>query len=288
MIDKRSWVSVALGGCVALVAPAALAQYDEEEESSETPEPEASADSEESSQYDASASASTSGSLSASSSGTSAALAGDTTTTAPAGSDHDRFVGSFGIGYMGFRTMQIGAAGGGTATVEAPVIGARYWFDPAMGIDLGLGLSLAGGSTTTEAGDTTTDTDQPEPLAFIVHAGLPLVLAKGRHFLFEIVPEMNIGLASNTVEVGDEDVDLSGFHLDIGARAGAEIHFGFIDLPELALQAGVGLRYAMDSASVETDDTSASTSRYTFGTTVGDNPWNIFTANIAALYYFDD
>jgi hypothetical protein len=31
-------------------------------------------------------------------------------------------------------------------------------------------------------------------------------------------------------------------------------------------------------------DTKASS--WSLGTTVGDNPWNIFTSNVAALYYF--
>lgn len=288
MIDKKFCVSVAFGSCVAMLAPSVLADYEYDGSSDDSAaESAASSSTNDADPDDTSASAS--GSVSASSSGVSAALAGDTTTAAAGASDHDRFVGNFGIGYMGFRSMLVGdAASGGTTTVEAPVIGARYWFDADMGVDVGLGLSLAGGSTTTEGGGMDTDTDQPEPLAFIVHAGLPLVLAKGRHFVFEIVPEMNVGLASNTVEGAMGDIDESGFHLDLGARAGGEIHFGFMDLPELALQAGVGLRYAMDSVDIESDDASVSISRYTFGTTVGDNPWNIFTANIAALYYFDD
>ena len=106
--------------------------------------------------------------------------------------------------------------------------------------------------------------------------------------VFEITPELNVGFVSNTVEVGMDELEQSGFHLDIGARAGGEIHFGFIDVPEVALQAGVGLRYAMDSTSAEIDsDNNASATTSSFGTTVGDNPWSIFFANIAALYYFD-
>jgi hypothetical protein len=31
---------------------------------------------------------------------------------------------------------------------------------------------------------------------------------------------------------------------------------------------------------------SASLSEVAFGTSVQDNPWNIFTSNVAALYYF--
>lgn len=205
----------------------------------------------------------------------------------PGGTDHSRYVGTFGIGYMGYRTMQIGVSPtdpGAVATVEAPVVGMRYWFSEGMGFDVGLGLGMASRSVDID-GD---DTDDPQPFAMIVHGGVPLALSSSEHFVFEVTPELNVGFASNTVEVGMEEMDQSGFHLDIGARAGGEIHFGFIDVPEVALQAGVGLRYSMDSTSAEIDsDNNASATTSRFGTMVGDNPWSIFFANIAALYYFD-
>jgi hypothetical protein len=42
----------------------------------------------------------------------------------------------------------------------------------------------------------------------------------------------------------------------------------------------------MDSTSTDNGTVETSTSRFTLNTTVGDNPWNIFTSNVAALYYF--
>ena len=201
-------------------------------------------------------------------------------------SDHSRFIGTFGVGYMGYRTMGLGVDQDNPDNivgVEAPVIGLRYWLNGDMGFDVGLGLVLASRSTEVDGNNT----DDPQPFGFILHGGVPLALSSSQHFVFEITPELNVGFASNTVEVGGEDLDESGFHLDIGARAGGEIHFGFIDVPELALQAGIGLRYAMDSTTAEIDsDNTASASSSRFETTVGDNPWSIFTANIAALYYF--
>jgi hypothetical protein len=208
----------------------------------------------------------------------------------PAGTDHSQFIGTFAIGYLGFREMLIGSVGGGTDTTQAPVIGVRYWIDSMLGIDVGLGFSSFGGSIETEAAGMTTETDIPGPLTFIIHGGVPLALADSQHFVFEVVPELNFGLSSSTVEMGDTETSLSGTHFDIGARAGAEIHFGFIDIPQLALQAGVGLRLSMDSTSAENEDadTKVSNSLTSIGTTVGDNPWNIFAANVAALYYFDN
>lgn len=205
--------------------------------------------------------------------------------------NHSQFVGNFAIGFLGFRTLRIADGMGGSAPVDAPVIGGRYWLDQGMGIDAGLGLVLAGGSTTSDVGGMSTDTDQPQPAAFILHGGLPLALADSQYFVFELVPELNVGFAGNTIEQGAAgDLVLRGFHLDLGARAGAEIHFGFIDIPQLSLQAGVGLSFSYDrvSAENETANTTLSTSQTRLGTTVGNNPWDIFSASVAALYYFDD
>jgi hypothetical protein len=182
--------------------------------------------------------------------------------------------------------MSVGTAGGGEASVEAPVIGLRYWLSSGMGIDAGLGFATGGATTTTEVGGMETEIEAPEPLVMILHGGLPIALKASQHFVFQVVPELNFGFASNTVEVGMDDAKLSGLHFDIGARAGAEIHFGFIDIPELALQAGVGLRLAWDRTKVDVDGDTTTTSRMRFATAVGDNPWNILTANVAALYYF--
>ena len=196
--------------------------------------------------------------------------------------DHASVVGHFGIGYMGRRTIVIDpdAAPG---TVDAPIIGGRYWLNPTIGIDAGLGLLLSTGSSKTAG----VSTDTQGFTVFMLHGGVPLALAGSKHFSFQVVPELNFGLSSS--QRGGGGADLSGFHLDIGARAGSEIQFGFIGIPELSLQAGVGLALAYDrvKASGVMGAPEHVVSRTTLGTGVGDNPWNIFTGNIAALYYFD-
>jgi hypothetical protein len=207
---------------------------------------------------------------------------------APAGgTDHSRFVGDFAIGFLGVQTINIADQTGAPVAVNAPVIGGRYWLDSGMGIDGGIGFAFASASATTEAGDTTTDTDNPQPAAFILHGGVPFALADSQYFVFELIPELNIGFAGNTV--ADGNIKLRGFRLDIGARAGAEVHFGFIDIPQLSLQAGIGVNLAYQSVSAtnEDADTSVSQSSTSFGTNVGNDPWDIFTSSISALYYFD-
>jgi hypothetical protein len=213
---------------------------------------------------------------------------------AAGGRDHDLVVGHFGIGYMGRRSIVINPAldgAGNPGTVDAPIIGMRYWLDPMLGIDAGLGLLFSSGSVKTDPGGMSNDLQGYTVV--MLHGGVPLALAGSRHFSFQIVPELNLGIASSTAAgagPGGADIDYSGFHLDVGARAGTEIQFGFIGIPELSLQAGVGLALSYDrvKATAKTNPEGSQTvSQTRIGTSVGDNPWNIFTGNVAALYYFD-
>jgi hypothetical protein len=166
-----------------------------------------------------------------------------------------------------------------------------------IGIDAGVGFLITSGSTEISPAQAGVPSSQDDAgvTAFILHAGIPLSLGSEGHFSFQLVPEVNVGFASASDSPGAPapDVDFSGFHLDAGLRAGAEIHFGFIDIPQLSLQGSIGVRYAMDTTSVTSTptvaggvETTVDRSTGEFGTTVGDNPWNIFMTNVAALYYF--
>jgi hypothetical protein len=197
-------------------------------------------------------------------------LPGATPDVAVGGTDHAQMAGHFGVGYLGTRGLNLPGAGAAIGLVDAPVIGLRYWLDPSMGIDAGLGLRFSGGS----------DGVQGYNIA-ILHVGVPLALAGSKHFSFQVIPEANIGYG--TTDLGPATG--KDFHLDIGARAGGEVQFGFIGIPELGLQAGIGVGINYDHFSVSNGGASGHT--LAFGTSVGDNPWQIFTSNIAALYYFD-
>ncbi|HEX4339386.1 MAG TPA: hypothetical protein VH062_25945 [Polyangiaceae bacterium] len=210
---------------------------------------------------------------------------------APGNSEHDQFIGTLAIGYLGRRDMVVGCnggaestqpggagCGGGRQTLNAPVIGIRYWITDLIGIDAGLGMAI--NSLSGNNGN-----NRPSSTAFILHGGVPLALASAGHFTFEVIPEMNLGFSSWSM---DGNGSGSGFHFDIGARAGAEIHFGFIGIPQLSLQGTVGLALAFDSSKGNPAGGGASNSlsEVAFATSVQDNPWNIFTSNVAALYYF--
>jgi hypothetical protein len=188
-------------------------------------------------------------------------------------------VGRLAVGYLGRTGVTVQGGLIAPTLVQAPVIGVRYWLSDMLGIDAGLGFAINSGSTETAG----TSVDNPSARAFILHGGVPISLASAGHFSFQVVPELNVGFAGASSTVMGTDVSVSGFHLDVGARAGAEIHFGFIGVPQLALQGGVGLRMNVDSTG--SDPANNGTSNFSIGTNVGDNPWNIFTSNVAALYY---
>jgi hypothetical protein len=130
--------------------------------------------------------------------------------------------------------------------------------------------------------------------AFLFHVGVPLSLAHSKHFSFQVVPEANIGFAGTGDQDPDPDDDLevksSGLLMNVGAKVGAEIQFGFIDLPNLSLQGCVGLYLQSETvktrADLDGDVTQASVTGTTLGTTLDADPWDIFTSSVSALYYF--
>lgn len=252
--------------------------------------------------------------------------------------DHDRFVGSFGVGYLGARAIPIAegatvSESGGIiqmdanpGSVDAPVIGVRYWFDQSMGVDFGLGIRRVTGKSkwTAFQRDPANPDAQPQEFSWepdavsqtgiLVHAGVPIALNTDKHYVFELVPEANIGISSGTIKdvqprlplaaddpIVRDDIKLSGFRLDLGARIGSEVHFGFIGVPNLALQASVGLFFSMqkikaDGGALPPSDpanpvdaqpkTTFERSSTDISTTVHDSPWGIFTNSVSALYYF--
>lgn len=222
-------------------------------------------------------------------------------------SDHDRFVKHLGVTYFDITSIPIanplGTGGGGTtfspgsltsSTVAAPVVGVRYWIQRSLGVDLGLGLGFAGGSQEAVSNGTDVTVGKVGTTGFAFHAGLPIVLYGGRHYAFLVIPHFTVGVASGKLTpagsnfggMAAPEQDLSGFLFDGGGKIGAEIYFGFIGLPELALQATVGLSYRRSVFKLASAGSSASDGTSTFGTNVEANPWAIFTNNISATYYF--
>lgn len=224
--------------------------------------------------------------------------------------DHEKVVGHFGVMYFGITSMPIGTvnnsntpslAGFTQGSIQTPVIGARYWLKESMGVDLGLGFGFANSGNSSKNGPTEVSNDGPASFSFAVHGGVPFALAYGKHYKFLLVPEATFGYASRGIKqqnvtppaVPNGDVHLSGYRLDIGARVGTEIQFGFIGVPQLALQASVGLAFrrqlwhgSQDAGAQNPQETSVSTSTNDLSTTVQNDPWALFVNNISAIYYF--
>jgi hypothetical protein len=195
------------------------------------------------------------------------------------GADFDRVNPGIGFGWFGLSGVPVGGGSGGE-TASAPVLGIRWWTGAplgpfrAWGVDVGAGI----GRNLDAARSGTTRT------AFLVHAGLPLVVTASRHVAIELIPEANLGFAGGSSDAGP---DVGGSRLDLGARAGAEVFFGFMGLPQLAVEGSVGLFLTRESRSVRpVGGTETSDSLWRFGTTVGNQPWDIFRTSVAARYYF--
>lgn len=209
---------------------------------------------------------------------------------APSGSgSHADAVGALGVGFFGIANVPAclspAQCGIGDA-VSAPTIGVRYWISELLGIEAALGIGIESG-TISRTG--TADEFENSLTAFALHGGVPLALAYSGDFVFEVVPELDIAFASGTEfgDTQDQDVDLSGFMFRLGGRVGAEIHFGFIGLPQLSLQGTVGLHLSMTSQSFEDQmGREVSVSRTRLSTSTQEEPWDIFTGSVRAIYYF--
>lgn len=222
--------------------------------------------------------------------------------------DHERVVRHVGIGFLGISDLPIAVAEPiGTddnpgllpndrlivRTVSAPTLGARFWISKRFGVDAGLGFSYSGGSTSSELGGSTSDVDKQSVLGFLVHAGAPIMITELSHMALLVIPGVTFGMANSDVEPLFEEnappaAELRGFRLDVGVRAGAEIHFGFMGLPNLALEAGIGLLFTAEWASATVGNQSVSDVAMRLSTTSFSDPWDIFrgVGSVSARYYF--
>ncbi|MGZ3420846.1 MAG: hypothetical protein ACXWUG_12615 [Polyangiales bacterium] len=195
--------------------------------------------------------------------------------------DHELVNGHVGVGYMGQVTVPLGVGG----TMPAQIVGIRYWTSTSLAITAGLGFGST--SSSSKAGGTTTD--GPSATSFALKGGVALPLATGKHYAFVIEPQLVIGYATQTIKPASGtggNTENSGTSIGVGATAGAEIQFGFMGIPELALIGSVGLAFETASGKTKTDAGEVSASKTSISTFTLANPWNIFAGNVAAIYYF--
>jgi hypothetical protein len=217
--------------------------------------------------------------------------------------DHDRVVGRLGVSWFGVSTIPMGmGAPSGTAdnpslmvsapiTINAPALGIRWWFNQTLGIDVGLGFGYSGGSTTDTTGTTSTSTSKLGAFGMLIHGGVPLSLATGKHISLQITPETNLGFAHASVSPtapmsGLPSAGLNGFRFDLGARIGGEVQFGFIGIPELSLEGSIGAFFTYQSTGVSAGPASHNDSSVGLTTASFNNPWDFFASVVRARYYF--
>jgi hypothetical protein len=228
------------------------------------------------------------------------AAATPTAPAEPTGTDHDLFIHHFALAWYGVSDIPLGSGkpDGNNATpsiaeasfdksVSAPALGLRYWFNQRFGIDAGVGLYFTGGSTSAA----NTSFAHQGKFAMLIHGGVPIAISNFQHLSFELIPEINLGFASSGVKSTSTanpppDAALSGFRFDLGARAGAELFFGFIGVPQLSLEGSVGAFLTYQARGVSVGNQSASSSDLTITTSSFNSPWDFFRSTVAARYYF--
>jgi hypothetical protein len=141
-------------------------------------------------------------------------------------------------------------------------------------------------SSATTASSTTTE--GPSRTTFLVHAGVPISLADAGNFSFLVIPEINVGFGMGGIKatMANPSADLSGFLIEGGLRAGAEVFFGFIGIPQLSLEGTVGAFFSSSTGKITQGGGTTRFSTFVLSTSSVAQPWDIFRKDIAARYYF--
>lgn len=222
--------------------------------------------------------------------------------------DHQVVIGAWGLGYTGSVQVPLPLAfpvGRGDQAgmfpndklslrqVLVPTLGLRKWFSKRRGFDAGLGIALSTGANSAIYEKVESTVNKETIFALSARAGVPIVALDTRHMAFLIVPEAQIAFATSNIaaefeENAPPEAKMRGFSANVGLRAGAEVHFGFMGLPRLSLQAGVGLYATMQWAAATAYNQYLSTYDFSVGMGSVGNPWDIFSgfANLSARYYF--
>ena len=203
--------------------------------------------------------------------------------------DHEAVVGHIGVGWFGLQSVPYP----GSVAPAAATVGLRYWLGESLGLDLALGFGMISGTHSEDLDGDVMSNDTPSAITVVVHGGLPLVLYHAQHYKFLFIPQLDIGIAD-----GDDGGDtlFSGFIFQVGAEVGAEIHFGFMDVPQLSLQGTIGLGLAYVSTSTNScvaappdecdSELIVSDSGFGIATAQFNEPWDILTSQVRAIYYF--
>ncbi len=224
-----------------------------------------------------------------------------TSTSGP--TDHSMVVGHLGLQYLGGTGVAALVNGGGTSTMGVPsvnlgsqtlqTLGVRYWLNANLGLDLGVSLGIGSGSTTTG----TISQDNPSFFGFGLYGAVPIMIAESKHVSIHIDPFIQLAYGHSGITLGQgtatTDNSVNGLDFAVGGNAVAELQFGFLGIPQLALQARFGLALAYESTSGtqtmvnQNTSVTTTTSSLALGTTLGNySPVDIITGSLGVVWYF--
>jgi hypothetical protein len=210
--------------------------------------------------------------------------------------DHDKVTGRVGIRFFGLRRIcmnpfngvvghpqyDFSSCGSDPTTGNEvpggqgiPVVGIKWWFTGGVGLNLGLGVGMFSPGHTPSL-----DPNPDTQTAFMLEGGLPLVITKHKHLITFVEPGIGFGVASQG--------DYLGYTFFLSGKVGAELSFGFIGIPQLSLEASIGLKLAYRNGSVvDADGNVTSSSEFAVSTTVDSHGvQNMLWSAVAATYYF--
>jgi hypothetical protein len=175
--------------------------------------------------------------------------------------------------------------------VSVPMLGVRWWTPVQwLGLEVGLGAMISASGSDIPTANGSNITDGPTTTELLFHFSAPLALASTEHTIVFIAPELRIGRSTETT--GDPRNALLSMTYDVSLKAGVEIFFSFINLPNLSLEAGVRagviheLRTFPISAPLSGPVQEGRRTETRFATSLVANPWDLFTSTLAARYYF--
>ena len=209
--------------------------------------------------------------------------------------DSERAMGTWAMVVFNTQPFEFPVSGGATALpLTVYTVGLRHWNREGWGlfknwgVDAGVGMVVSRSSVTSTSNGTLQTNPGTSVSGLGLHVGLPLAMTHHKHATFELVPQLDLIYASENLPAlsGGDETKYSGFSLRLGARAGFELYFGFVGIPQLAIEASMGASINYDSVSAKVGPIERSTRTWGFATTRGTEPWSIFTGSVAAMYHF--
>ncbi len=198
---------------------------------------------------------------------------------AMAQTDHDQVVGRWGIEARHIATFQRtpgqDAACGVNCPVDVNSLGVRHWVRDRFAWTAGLAFGMGGGSTTTTAAKGSWDTY----LGVGPTGGATFLLRSWKHVAVGLSPQIDVlffmpgGSRAKT------------FLVNARGLVEAEVHLGFIGLPELTLSlaSGVAIGYRGVTKPATTDTGTASA--WSVGLS-GPESIKALVSNVALRFYF--